>query len=177
MTQTTKQAQTKQPQKLTVPPTAKSAKLSDKELLKLGRVCLMQGAKKLGENSSKEALCDLFCSGIESGYLSSITIEEFIEPKKMTFRTDEKEIYRHLDYPMNTGGALKVFDKYEYNENGNNPETCYRYTLDLDKLIIGLARLSLDYPKIYAQWLDNSADALTGDALIQCALFGSIVYN
>ncbi len=191
------------PVKLTVNPKAKSASMSDAELLKVGRLCMLQGSKKLAENA-KQALCDLLCSGLESGIYGSTTIIEYVEPDamkgrtvkdeelepKLAFRTDKSQVFRHLDWPMNKGGALKMFDKYEYHDIRDDfshlsadaadvelRKRLYTYTLDYNALVIGLARLSLDHPHVYAQWLDGGGDALTGDALVQCALFGDIVYG
>lgn len=161
----------------------KSKGLTEKDLLGVGNLCLLQGG-------GKKRLCDLLCGGLESGPYGSFIITGYVEPKKMEFRTHEEQVFRHLDYPMNAGGAVLMQDKYC--ESGECDETYSRdpdtgeqvtlpgdhtFRLDLPALKRGLAILSLDYPRVYADWIKENDDALTGDALVQCALLGEVVYG
>lgn len=51
------------------------------------------------------------------------------------------------------------------------------YELSLDKLKAGLQVLAAKYPHHLCDILAENGDATTGDVLVQCALFGDIVYG
>lgn len=51
------------------------------------------------------------------------------------------------------------------------------YELSLDKLKSGLQVLATKYPHHFNDIVKENSDAITGDALVQCALFGDIVYS
>lgn len=51
------------------------------------------------------------------------------------------------------------------------------YELSLDKLKTGLQILADKYPFHFSDILQEEGDATTGDVLVQCALFGDIVYG
>lgn len=50
------------------------------------------------------------------------------------------------------------------------------HELTLDKLKTGMQVMALKYPHHFKDVIQNSGDATTGDVLVQCALFGEIVY-
>lgn len=52
-----------------------------------------------------------------------------------------------------------------------------KHKLSIDKLKRGLLVLREKYPRHFADIITESGDAETGDALVQCALFGDIVYG
>lgn len=51
------------------------------------------------------------------------------------------------------------------------------YELSLDKLKSGLQVLAEKYPHHFKDIITEDGDATTGDVLVQCALFGDIVYG
>jgi len=51
------------------------------------------------------------------------------------------------------------------------------YRLSIPRLMKGLAVLAAKYPHHFCDILKQDGDATTGDALVQCALFGDIVYG
>lgn len=51
------------------------------------------------------------------------------------------------------------------------------YRLTLDKLKAGLQVLADKYPHHLKDIIAGTGDAITGDVLVQCALFGEIVYG
>jgi len=51
------------------------------------------------------------------------------------------------------------------------------YRLSIAKLIKGLAVLRDKYPHHFCDIIKEDGDATTGDVLVQCALFGDIVYG
>jgi hypothetical protein len=51
------------------------------------------------------------------------------------------------------------------------------YALSIEKLLAGLAVLRDKYPHHFCDIIKQEGDATTGDVLVQCALFGDIVYS
>lgn len=51
------------------------------------------------------------------------------------------------------------------------------YELSLDKLKKGLRIMATEYPHHFKDVIDETGDATTGDVLVQCSLFGDIVYE
>jgi hypothetical protein len=116
---------------------------------------------------SLEVLASTLCSGLEggSGYWARLT--EYTPPAEMTFRIDEGQIFRHIDYPMNEGGAVTLRDV----EEGKD------HRLDLPALKRGAAVMAVKYPRHFADMIGENGDATTGDILVQCAVFGDVVYG
>ena len=52
-----------------------------------------------------------------------------------------------------------------------------RYTLTLPKLKRGLTVMAKKFPRHFADFLTENDDADTADVLLQCALFGEVVYG
>lgn len=114
-------------------------------------------------NVPQQRVWDLLCCGIESGSYGSFTITGY-EPAP---NQDELE-YPHIDTPFH-GGAILMRDKY-----GDEP-TVYRLTMDALKR--GLTIMGEKYPHLMAQFVNENEDVITGDAFVQCALLGEIVYG
>lgn len=113
---------------------------------------------------------DLLCSALEGGSNYWYVIDEFVKPTTMQVRTDPKKVFRHLDYPVNPGGALIIMDKEDDDEKK-------RYRLDLESIEKGLKTWAEKYPKSFARFRDEDYDANDGDLFLQCCLFGEAVYG
>lgn len=117
---------------------------------------------------------DLLCSAFEGGSNYWYFIEDFVKPtgapKTWKQRAYPDEVFRHLDYPLNKGGALLILDK-----EGDDTDKVYR--LDLLAIEKGLAVFAAKYPRHFADWLAEKDDATTGDVFLQCCLFGEAIYG
>ena len=51
------------------------------------------------------------------------------------------------------------------------------YTLDKAAVYRGIVILAAKYPHHFADLITDNSDATTGDCLIQCALFGDIIFG
>lgn len=69
------------------------------------------------------------------------------------------------------GGALKVIP-FEYDVDADKIKL-----VTMDTLREGLAILSEKYPHHAADIVNDNPDAGTGDALLQCAIFGDLIYG
>jgi hypothetical protein len=115
---------------------------------------------------------DLLCCALEGGSNYWYLITDFHKPKSMPVRTDDKQVFRHLDYPVNPGGSLIFGLKDE--ELGDMEE---RWTLDRKTLQTGLEIFSKEHPKHFANFQQENEDADTGDVFLQVCLFGKVVYG
>lgn len=115
-----------------------------------------------------QALADTLCSGLEGGSGYWARIADYTKPSEMSFRIDEGEVFRHIDYPMNEGGAITLLDMEDDRKS---------YRLDLPALKRGAAIMAVKYPRHFSDMVNEGGDAITGDVLIQCAVFGELVYG
>lgn len=117
-------------------------------------------------------VADLLCTGLESGTYATFGVDAdgYIKPSEVfRWNEDDRHVYRHVQYPCSPGGAALLFDRH------GSPDR--RYRLDLSTLFRGLAVFSMDYPKLFAEFIKENEDALVGDAFIQCAVLGEVVYG
>ena len=116
---------------------------------------------------------NLLCSAFEGGSNYWYCIKSFVTPPALEFRFDEdnKTIFRHLDYPLNDGGALIIVDIED--DRGQS------YKLDLESIQKGITIMSGDpkYAQHWADFIGENDDATTGDVFLQLCLFGEIVYG
>lgn len=122
---------------------------------------------------TKQRISDLLCSAFEGGSNYWYTIDQFIKPPKLEWQTDPEQVYRHLDYPLNEGGALIISDK-EDDEPVKSKKT---YRLDLESITKGVQAFADKCPYQFSQFLNDNADAITGDCFLQCCLFGEVIYG
>ena len=113
-------------------------------------------------------IASLLCSAFEGGSNYWYRIERFIAPPAVTVRyADEGRVYRHIDYPLNVGGALEI-------ANTEDPSLGVR-TLDRSAIEQGLILMGREYPQHMADFLQENDDATTGDVFLQCCLYGRIL--
>jgi hypothetical protein len=129
----------------------------------------------------------LVCSGLESGSYGSFIIVGYKKPPKMEIRFDERDetVYKHFEYPFQTGGATLFVDKYEAEDTGLSKEDACnklekagkKLVLDRAAIVKGMQLFMEKYPRMYADFVGDGGDAITGDAFVQCCLLGEVVYG
>ncbi len=120
-----------------------------------------------------EQVSDVLCSAFEGGSNYWYFIDKKIEPTEWQFDSDpQRSPHLHwlYDYPLNPGGALLMSDTTEDNEHGV-------MRLDAESIQRGLNVLAENYSWHMQDILQENADADTGDALLQCCLFGEVIYG
>jgi hypothetical protein len=120
-----------------------------------------------------ERISDLLCSALEGGSNYWYKIRSFHKPAKLTFRciANSKQVFRHLDYPLNEGGALMI----ESTEEPDRPAV----KLDLEAIQRGLLKMA-ESKECAHHWRDFMAgtdDQNTGDVFLQLCLFGEVIYG
>jgi len=121
------------------------------------------------------SLGSLLCGAFEGGSNYWYQIDEFIKPKNLNNSDEDcntwKTCFRHIDYPINEGGALIISD---INDEDENKET---WTLNLESMAKGLQVMAKDYPNHMADFLNGNDDASTSDVYLQCCLFGEVIFG
>lgn len=126
---------------------------------------------KVDESHIGNALCAGFEGGV--GYWAEITGYDY--PAHAVAFLEEHagmttpQVIKYADYPLSIDGAVLLRDM----EGGSN-RTNYR----LDRVAIqrGLQVLANKYPNTLASIMSDDADSNDGDVLIQCAIFGKVMY-
>jgi hypothetical protein len=95
-------------------------------------------------------------------------VVEVIEPPTLKFRSIEHLALRMVDYPLNEGGSIGIVST----EPSSNV-----FRLDLKSIRRGLEDLATKYPRHFADLVNENTDAITADVLLQCCLFGELIYE
>lgn len=122
---------------------------------------------------TNDRIKDLICSGMEGGIAYWARISEYVDPPEAPdlnklFTRSGSKLYKHNQYPLIPDAAVILEDA----ETGEGP-----WRFDLDAVKKGLQVMSQKYPKHFADFMEENEDADTGDAFIQCCLFGETVYG
>lgn len=122
-----------------------------------------------------DRISNLLCSAFDPGYASTrywAERMEKIEPTgwiyEDTMRPDGGGHWVH-EYPLSPGGALMIKDTED--------ESRGLLRLDFNAVKNGLEVMARDYPKRFAEMMNEDDDGETADCLVQCALFGSMIYG
>jgi Na+-transporting NADH:ubiquinone oxidoreductase subunit NqrC len=112
-------------------------------------------------------LAGLLCSAFEGGVGYWCTIKGYAEPKGDVQTLLGDRVYKHVDFPLQ-GGAVICEDFYTSDKT---------HRLNGKAIARGLQVMSAKYPKHFSDFLQDNYDALTGDAFVQCCLFGEVLYG
>lgn len=113
-----------------------------------------------------ERIQDLLCAALEGGSNYWYVIKAYNFPKGETKQSLGIE-FPHIELPFK-GGSLTIGEL-----EGDMPDK----TLDRESISKGLEIMAEKYPKQFADFLDENEDANTGDAFLQCALYGELVFG
>lgn len=157
----------------------------------------LEAARQLIEDRWQD-VNDLLCSGLESGSMATFGIDmkhsvaptEFKHYAMKAEPGEKQEIFKHLDYPMNPGGSAALFNRHQDEYDASEPDAdpapwvtmekikkTFLFRLDLDCIARGLVAMQEKAPNAYGDFLAGNGDAFTGDAFLQCCIFGSCIYG
>lgn len=80
---------------------------------------------------------------------------------------DGETFWPRYDGPLCPGGVLKI-KAVDSNKQSN---------LHSGSIMEGLRVMAREHPRHFADMLSGEGDATTGDVLLQCCLFGEVVYG
>lgn len=89
-----------------------------------------------------------------------------LPPEKFRFRSRKDEQRNGLDYPLNEGGSVEI-------ATAARPSEVFR--LDLESIREGLNLMAAKYPRHFSDLVNDSADSITANALLECCLFGGLI--
>ena len=95
-------------------------------------------------------------------------VVEVIEPPTLRFRSIEHLSLRMVDYPLNEGGSIGIVSSEPASDV---------FRLDLKSIGRGLDDLATKYPRHFADLVNENTDAITANVLLQCCLFGELIYE
>jgi hypothetical protein len=100
--------------------------------------------------------------------ITRFRVVELIEPPAFRFRSIEHLTHRLVDYPLNEGGSLGIVSTEPDSEV---------FRLDLNSIGRGLDDLATKYPRHFADLVNENTDTITANVLLQCCLFGELIYE
>ena len=103
-----------------------------------------------------------------TGEIAWFKITETIPPRNLTFRSIDETGSGIVDYPLNEGGAVIIRTTSPKGE---------AFELRLDRIAKGLEALACYCPRHFADLLNENGDIITADALLQCCIFGELIYS
>jgi hypothetical protein len=132
-----------------------------------------QNSFAFSRSVSEERVADLLCCALEGGTGYWCAITGYTKPpgtvRAITSPADGT-VYKHIDYPLNEGGAVKLKD-IEDDANGRE------FILDRKAIAKGLEVMAEKYPKHFGDFRAENEDAITADVFLQCCLFGKVIYG
>ena len=126
-------------------------------------------------NVIRGLLCSAFEGGSNYWYFidrwelrPGLTLDDFKEGG-----SQQPDNYWHWSQliPTTAGCSLFITDR---EDEGANPK---EYQLNLEAIRRGLKFMADDYPKHFADVVNENDDAETGDVFLQCCLFGEVIYG
>ena len=103
-----------------------------------------------------------------TGEISWFTITETVPPRTIRFRSIDQVSPGIVDYPLNEGGVVRMVS------TGAKREI---FELRLDLIARGLDVLASCYPRHFADLVNENGDSITADVLLQCSVFGELIYG
>lgn len=95
-------------------------------------------------------------------------IVERVAPRELRFRSIDQTNPGIVDYPLNEGGMVRMM---------STGPCAQMFELRLDNVALGIEVLATYYPRHFADLVNEKADSVTGDALLQCCIFGELIYG
>ena len=75
------------------------------------------------------------------------------------------------------GKGIVVYDNYEMDSELNDDEEPTKHYLTMDNVQKGLELMRDEYPRHWADLVEEQDDLITGDVWLQLAVFGEVVYG
>lgn len=133
---------------------------------------------KIETDVKLDNIAGLLCSAFEGGIGYWAKIVDYKEPEELVDlgksfmwqdSNGEKVTPKHIYYPLSKGGAVIIKDI----EDDEGQE----YFVDLETVERGLKLMQEKYPHHFGDFISENYDAITGDVLIQLAVFSELVYG
>ena len=129
-------------------------------------------------NVPVENISNCLVTAFEGGSNYWYEIAEEHRPINFNNTPAEDRQFKHISYPMNEGGSLVITLSEDMRaEEGNEDEDPETWTLNLETIAKGLEVMKSKHKSHYDDMVDENDDSTTGDVLLQCCLFGEVIYG
>lgn len=121
-------------------------------------------------NITDYTLFSLFASALEGGSNYWYMIQK-------SERSTKKDYDGNIDYDGEAaypfkGGALYIDDSQADSPTMKKPKKITRASLQT-----GLGIMAREYPKHFADLIEDNEDCITGDVFLQCCVLGEVIYG
>jgi hypothetical protein len=124
-----------------------------------------------------EMICNAFvgvCEGPYSPWLHGFNYTPESEALATASRGGEHTVwYNDPAFWVGGGKAALEFDRAEDHEGANKG----RMVIGMDEIKDGLAKMAVRAPRHFSDLINESDDAITHDVMVQCIVFGEIIYG
>ncbi|HET9281226.1 MAG TPA: hypothetical protein VFR24_04625 [Candidatus Angelobacter sp.] len=141
----------------------RSASRTQEQTIKAPTDFVVNGTLKVSRKQVANTLWHAF-----TGQISWFKVIETVPPPNLSFRSIDQTNPGIVDYPLNEGGTVRIATTTP------KPEV---FELRLDAMAQGLEVLACYYPRHFADLVTENADTITADALLQCCVFGELIYS
>lgn len=117
-----------------------------------------------------QAISDLLCSAFEGGSNYWYRIEKYVYPPGKGRKDVE---FPHIEVPSMQGGALLI----SADDHWNPKDKRGLWRLDPEALERGWNIMVEKHPRHYADAMEGTGDAATGDVFLQLCLFGDLIFG
>lgn len=77
----------------------------------------------------------------------------------------------------NSPEAIMDGESAEISVSDDDDQDAVLHTITRDKIVDGLQRMATEYPRHFADIMNDRTDADTGDVLLQLAIFQDVIYG
>ncbi len=144
---------------------------------------------------SRDILAYTLCAGFEGGIGYWAKIVEYIEPPKdanlfdfdfgLTEDDGSPSLFRYIHYPMCAAGGGVILgdaetedgDPFDFTVKDSGVDFKGLATLDYAAVLRGVKIMAETNPRHFGDMIGEGGDSITGDVLIQCAVFGYVVFG
>ena len=122
----------------------------------------------------RQRVADTLCSAFEGGstYWCRLEDKSPLPDAALETLADQNARAYLMDWALLGGSLTFSAEGGSIVEGGPT-----RWTLDADTLAAGLGVMATKYPTHFADMVSHGGDATTGDVLLQCCLFGEVVFG
>lgn len=118
-------------------------------------------------------LCDLFTTCFEGGYSPWLKSADWIYPTRDALPQDNVVWWGHKEFFQDMFEFGIKFDRPEDEEGAGKG----KMIITPGMVSAGLTQATKQCPKIWGRFISEDYDALDADAIVQCIVFGEVIYG
>jgi len=122
---------------------------------------------------------NILVNAFEGGSNYWYMIHDKKRPKNFDNSEKGDERFSHMSYPINEGGAILVSnEKLSGGKGCEDGEDDHKEKwVNQKSLTRGMKIMAEKYPEHFNDMISENDDSITGDVLLQCTIFGKLIYG